>query len=104
MKIGGVEDHVHILFRLSKTESLSKVIGSIKGESSKWIKGAFPDLRMFAWQAGYGAFSVSASKVDVVSAYILNQAEHHREVDFKDEFREFLIRHKVDFDERFVWD
>ena len=104
VKIGGVADHVHVLFRLSKNRALSAVIGSIKGESSKWLKEAFPELRLFAWQGGYGAFSVSASKVESVAEYIANQAEHHRTVGFKEEFRNFLVKCEVDFDERYVWD
>ena len=103
VKIGGVDDHVHILFDLGRTVALSDVAGQIKTESSKWIKrerGA-PD---FAWQAGYGAFSVSASNVDAVVDYIARQEEHHAKTTFQEEFRAFLTRHGVSWDERYVWD
>ena len=102
--IGGVADHVHVLFRLSKNKALANVIGSIKGESSIWVSKTFPKIRGFAWQLGYGAFSVSASHVDPVVDYINRQAEHHRKRTFKDEFREFLERYDVEYDERYLWD
>ena len=104
IKVGGVADHVHVLFHLSKNHALSSVIGSIKGESSKWLKTAYPTLQSFAWQGGYGAFSVSASNVESVVAYIGAQVEHHRRRDFKDEFRAFPRKYEVEFDERYVWD
>lgn len=104
VKIGGVADHVHVLFRLSKNHALAAVVGSIKGESSKWVKETFPDLLKFAWQGGYGAFSVSASQVDNVTAYIADQEEHHRTKTFEEEFRAFLTNYHVDYDERYVWD
>ena len=95
IKVGGYLDHVHILYRLSKNVAPSKVIGGIKAESSRWIKSEFPSLRDFAWQGGYGVFSVSASRVEGVSEYIANQVEHHRTVTFKEEFRNYLERHGV---------
>ena len=104
IKVGGHVDHVHLLYRLSKNRIPSKVIGEIKARSSKWIKDEYPALQGFSWQAGYGLFSVSASQVDEVTAYIAKQAEHHRKMTFKEEFRKFLARYGVKYDERYVWD
>lgn len=104
VKVGGHVDHIHALYRLSKTTIPSKVIGEIKAESSKWIKEQFPDRSGFAWQGGYGLFSVSASQVDEVVAYIERQARHHRKITFKEEFRKFLERYRIEYDVRYVWD
>jgi REP element-mobilizing transposase RayT len=102
--IGGVADHVHILFLLSKSHALIKLVEEVKRGSSKWLKTQGPEFREFHWQNGYGAFSVSPSNVEAVKTYIQNQEEHHRQVTFQEEFREFLKRHGVEFDERYVWD
>jgi hypothetical protein len=80
------------------------VVEEVKTSSSKWIKTQGHPYASFAWQAGYGAFAVSESNVDAVRAYIANQREHHRVTSFQDEYRTFLERHKVEFDERYVWD
>jgi REP element-mobilizing transposase RayT len=101
IKIGGVEDHVHILSSLSKNIAFCELIGRLKGSSSKRLKEGVHGL---AWQNGYGAFSVSESNVETVTAYIINQAEHHRKFSFQEEVRELLKRHRVSFDERYVWD
>ena len=100
--IGGVEDHIHALFNLSRTWAIADVVESIKTSTSKWMKTQGP--RDFSWQSGYGAFSVSRSNVGVVEEYIRNQREHHRRQDFKGEFRGLLERHDVEYDERYVWD
>ncbi len=102
--VGSVEDHAHVLFMLSRTRSLSDVIGKLKSASSSWIKSQNLTLATFEWQAGYGAFSVSQSNVESVREYIRNQKEHHKSESFQDEFRRFLIRYEVEFDERYVWD
>ena len=102
--VGFVEDHVHVLFMLSRTRSLSDVIGKLKSTSSSWIKSQNPTLANFEWQAGYGAFSVSHSNVESVREYIRNQKEHHKSESFQDEFRRFLIRYEVEYDERYIWD
>jgi putative transposase len=102
IKIGGVDDHVHILISLSKNIALSQLIGRLKGSSSKRLKEK--GVQGFAWQNGYGAFSVSESNVEAVTAYVTNQAEHHRKFSFQEEFRELLKRHRIAFDERYVWD
>lgn len=102
--IGGVEDHVHVLCRLSKTISVSVMIRELKRESSKWIKTQSPVLSSFHWQNGYGAFSVSPSHVDDLTRYIANQVEHHRTETFQDEFRRLCRKYGIEIDERYVWD
>lgn len=103
LAVGGVEDHAHLLVSLPATVSVAKALQLIKGTSSKWIHDTFPDNRAFAWQEGYGAFSVGISQVNETMAYIRSQAEHHRKRTFQDEFRAFLKKHGFDFDERYVW-
>jgi putative transposase len=102
-KIGGVADHVHLLFRLSRTSSVSDAVKALKTESSKWMKadGGSPD---FAWQGGYGAFSISPAHVAAVETYIEHQAEHHRTKTFQEEFRTLLAKYGVSYDEAHVWD
>ena len=102
--INSVEDHTHLLFDLARTVSISQVVEDVKKSSSKWIKTQGPEFAGFAWQAGYGAFAVSESNVETVRAYIANQREHHRTKTFQEEYRAFLERHNVAFDERYAWD
>jgi putative transposase len=102
IKVGGVTDHVHLLFVLSKTLALSKAVEEVKKGSSKWAKENGEPR--FYWQNGYGAFSVSAADEGPVAAYVANQEEHHRETTFQNEFREFLRKHGIEWDERYVWD
>jgi putative transposase len=102
--INSVADHVHLLFNMGRTVTLAQAVEDVKKSSSKWIKTQGPDLATFAWQAGYGAFSVSESNVPKVANYIRNQEEHHRMKTFQEEYREFLNKHKIEFDERYVWD
>ena len=102
--INSVEDHIHILFSLSRNYAIKDIVEEVKKASSKWIKGKGRDYAGFYWQNGYGAFSVSQSAVDEVRAYILRQHEHHQRVSFQDEFRAFLRRYEIEFDERYVWD
>jgi REP element-mobilizing transposase RayT len=104
LMIGGVEDHVHILCSLSRNHAISEIIRQAKRNSSKWIKTKGRLLAKFSWQNGYGAFSVSQSQVAEVRRYILRQEEHHRRITFQEEFRLFLKRYDVDYDERYVWD
>jgi putative transposase len=104
LECGGVEDHVHLLCRLSKTMSASDLIKELKRVSSVWVKGELTNLRGFYWQNGYGAFSVSPSHVAPLQKYIANQEEHHRRESFQDEFRRLLRKYGVEFDERYVWD
>jgi len=102
--IGGVEDHVHVLFALSKNHPLKKIVEEVKKGSSKWTKTDGPRNLEFHWQAGYAAFSVSQSNLDEVKRYIENQEEHHRKLTFQEELRAFYRRHEIEFDERYVWD
>jgi putative transposase len=100
--VGGVADHVHILCQLAKTESVSNVMEHIKSSSSKWLKTQ--GSCTFGWRRGYGAFSISQSHVESVASYIEKQEEHHRTITFEEEFRLFLKRYRVAYDERYVWD
>jgi len=102
--IGGVEDHVHALFSLSKNFALKKIVEEVKKGSSKWMKSEGTGNADFYWQNGYAAFSVSQSNVADVWHYIANQEEHHRRMTFQDELRALYTRHEVEFDERYVWD
>ncbi|MCL5271530.1 MAG: IS200/IS605 family transposase [bacterium] len=101
--VGGHTDHVHLLCCLSKILDTSKMIEKVKSSTSAWIKRKGNRWRNFYWQSGYGAFSVSPTNVERVKRYISNQKEHHRKETFEDEFRRFLRRYKVDYDERYVW-
>ncbi len=102
--INSVEDHIHLLFELARTVSVSQAVEDVKKSSSKWIKEQGPEFRTFAWQSGYGVFAVSESNVEIVRQYIANQREHHRKKTFQDEYRQFLERHRIPFDEKYVWD
>ena len=104
VEIGGVEDHVHILCLFPRTQSVAGVVKETKRVSTNWLHEKSPDLRGFHWQNGYGVFSVSHSSVGEVVEYIRHQDEHHRKMTFQDEYRAFLRKHAVDFDERYVWD
>jgi REP element-mobilizing transposase RayT len=97
-------DHVHILFTLSKNHSLAQVVMEVKRATSKWIKKQGMEFAKFHWQSGYGAFSIGQSGVEEVKTYIANQAEHHRVKSFEEEFRPFLKRYEIEFDERYIWD
>jgi putative transposase len=104
LRVGGAEDHVHILCRLSKTSDVSTLIRELKRDSSKWIKEENPRLADFYWQQGYGAFSVSPSHVDPLKEYIADQEEHHRAETYQDEFRRLCKKYGIEIDERYVWD
>ena len=99
---GGPHDHVHVLLGLGRTITIADMVEQLKTGSSKWAKGK--GLPTFAWQAGYGAFSVSESKAPEVLRYIQGQEEHHRHRTFQEEYRDFLRRHGLEFDERYAWD
>ena len=103
-RVGGVADHVHIVTTLPRTLSQAELIEGLKTSSSKWIKGLAPKFGHFYWQRGYGAFSVCPSQLEAVLEYVANQQEHHCTRSFQEEYREFLRKHRVDFDERYVWD
>jgi REP element-mobilizing transposase RayT len=104
IKVGGYNDHIHILCMLSKKITLIKLMEELKSHSSKWIKTKGEDFKNFYWQDGYGAFSVNATEIDVVVSYIANQKEHHSKKTFQDEYKAFLKKYQVEYDERYVWD
>ena len=102
VQVGGVADHVHLLFGLSRTISLAELVKHLKTSSTKMIKEK--GHQGFSWQTGYGAFSVSESNKSAVIAYIANQEMHHLKMTFQEEIRAFLKKHSTRFDERYVWD
>lgn len=101
IQVGGVADHVHILAILGRTTNQSDWIRDTKRASSRWIKPQVPE---FAWQAGYGMFSIGSGEIDAVQAYIQRQEEHHRTLTFQEEYRAMLTEHGIEWDERYVWD
>ena len=103
LAVGGTDDHLHTFLSLPSTMAIAKAVQLIKGGSSKWIHDTFPSLRRFAWQEGYGAFSVSSSQVNKTIAYIDNQKEHHRKKSFQEEFIQLLVKHGIEFDPRYVF-
>ena len=103
-EIGGIEDHVHLLVSLPRTLALSKLIEEIKKGSSKWIKTKGNLYVDFAWQNGYGAFSIGQSAYEDLRKYIQNQRDHHKRISFQDEFRTFLKKYRIAYDEKYVWD
>ena len=104
IRIGGVEDHVHLLFKLSRNHSVADVVQTVKTGSSRWLKSQADHLHDFHWQSGYGVFSVSESQSSSVKSYIEEQRKRHRKLSFQDELRSLLKRHKVDYDEKYLWD
>src|SRR5690348_18208871 len=104
LAVGGVADHVHILLSLPATLTISKTIQLLKGNSSKWLHEEFQDLRSFNWQEGYGAFTIGMSGVPETKSYITTQAEPHQKKSFQDEFRYFLDKHGLPYDETILWD
>jgi REP element-mobilizing transposase RayT len=104
MIINGVEDHIHVLGLLSRKFAIMDVVQEAKTGTTKWLKKQSPALSKFAWQAGYGVFSVSESKIPEVKRYIEKQEEHHRKMSFQDEFRALCKRHGIELDERYAWD
>ena len=101
--VNGVEDHVHILFLLSREMSLSYVVEEVKRNSSRWIKTLSRDYAMFSWQAGYAAFSVSESVAEKTLAYIKNQREHHKRLSFAEEYIRFLKLNSIAYDSEYVF-
>jgi putative transposase len=101
---GGVADHVHLAIRLSRTVTIAKLVGELKASSSKWIKTQSPKLAGFAWQNGYGSFSVGPSDLGALRQYIEMQEEHHKKQTFQDELRALLNKYGVEHDERYMWD
>ncbi len=104
LAVDGTDDHVHILFSLGRTITVADVVEEFKTGSSKWIKTKGSEFNNFHWQKGYGAFSIGQSNVPELKPYIRSQKEHHRRVTFQDEYRKFLHRYGIEYDERYVWD
>ncbi len=103
-RVGGVSDHVHIAVRLSRTTNVAELVEQLKSSSSKWLKTQSPDLSKFAWQRGYGAFSVGPADLSALIHYIDTQETHHRKQTFQDELRTFLKKYGIECDERYLWD
>ena len=101
MEVGGVCNHVHILTSLPKTMALTDFVRNVKATSSKWIKQIDSYYKDFAWQDGYGAFSVSPSLLDKTKNYIIRQEEHHKKITFREEYKMFLDRHGIEYDENY---
>jgi len=103
LEIGGMADHIHLAVKLKPVHALSEFMRKVKGNSSKWLNDQNRLSERFSWQDGYGAFSVSESQISNVMQYIREQEKHHQQLSFKDEFIEFLKRHRVEYDERYLW-
>lgn len=105
IRINSVPDHIHILFRLSKNYALAKIVEEIKKQSSKWVKEIDQGNSQFSWQIGYGAFSVSGSKLNVVNEYIENQKKHHQRKSYQEEVEEFIRQYDIiEYDAKYFWD
>jgi putative transposase len=102
--VGGVADHVHIVFDMGKMRAPVEFVEQAKRESSKFIKTLGEKYTGFYWQRGYGMFSVGPAHRDEAEEYVRKQAEHHHVKTFQEEFRSFLIRYGVEYDEQYVWD
>ena len=102
LAIGGTEDHVHMLLSLPAETAVSRMMQALKTAASRWIHETFPRLPGFAWQEGYGAFSVGVSQLEATKAYIHSQIEHHRETSFLDEYKTFLEKHGLAYEERYL--
>ncbi|MDQ0291873.1 IS200/IS605 family transposase [Oligosphaera ethanolica] len=103
-RVGGTEDHVHMAILLARTIAVADLVQDIKISSSRWLKRQDPSLKVFAWQNGYGIFSIGVSQKEVLQHYIDGQMEHHRTHTFQDEYRAFLRKHGIKYDEKYVWD
>jgi REP element-mobilizing transposase RayT len=103
-RAGGAADHVHIAIRLARTVTMAHLVEELKTSSSKWLKTQSPALPGFAWQRGYGAFSVGPTDQDSLIKYIDHQEKHHQARTFQEEYRTFLKKYGIEYDERYVWD
>ncbi|MBA7558261.1 hypothetical protein ES705_51057 [subsurface metagenome] len=102
IKAGGVDDHLHLLVSLPSTITIAKAIQYLKGGSSRWIHETFGDMKNFAWQEGYGAFTIGVSQIDRTIKYITNQEDHHRKKTFREEFIDILNYHGIEFEEKYL--
>ena len=104
LSAGGMPDHLHLLCALGKQWSIADALRTIKANSSRWVHQTFLDRKEFAWQRGYAAFATSCSDLDRVKQYIQHQPEHHRKMTFKEELIALLERHRIEYDERYLWE
>ena len=104
IEINTESNHAHLLILMTRTDTVSNVVGQLKKSSNDWLRNRDRQFQNFYWQGGYGAFSVSQSAVEEVREYIRNQREHHKIVSFQYEYRAFLKRYEIEFDERYAWD
>ena len=104
LEVGGVADHVHVLAYLGRSRSQADWVKELKRASTVWVRTRASDLGHFAWQAGYGAFSVSASQVAKARRYVVGQEAHHRQTTFQDELRTLLRAHGLAWDEQYLWE
>jgi putative transposase len=104
IKVNSEPDHIHLYVSMPSTISIAALINACKSNSTRWIRQTFPNRKWFSWQEGYGAFSVSRSQEQAVIEYIRNQHEHHKKVDFQQEFLEMLHRHGIEYDPKYVFD
>lgn len=99
---GGMPDHIHLLISLGRDHTISNIMKELKASSSKWIHETFPDLRTFAWQAGYGVFTVSSSGIERVTSYIAHQRQHHARMSYREELIIFLKEYMVEYEEKWL--
>jgi REP element-mobilizing transposase RayT len=104
LEVNGIEDHLHMIAKLKPTKAVSDILRNLKANSSKWLNEEKLKVRKFSWQDGYAAFTVSESQVPRVRQYIRRQKEHHRRIDFKAELLALLEKHRVEYDEQYLWD
>ncbi|PYL08710.1 MAG: IS200/IS605 family transposase [Verrucomicrobia bacterium] len=103
LQVGGVTDHIHVLVTAPATIAPAQIAQYLKGDSSKWIHEEFRNMQGFGWRDGYSAFTVSKSSLPEVVRYIQNQREHHHTKTFQEEYLEFLGKHGIEYDERYLW-
>ena len=103
-RVGGVADHVHLAIRLNRRASVADLVAEMKASSSQWLKSQSPRLAKFAWQRGYGAFSVGPSDLNALIRYIETQESHDKKQAFQDELRAFLAKYGIECEERYLWD
>jgi putative transposase len=104
LSAGGMFDHIHLYASMPSTLSVADFVNVVKSNSSRWVHESYSRLRNFAWQEGYGAFSVSKSEEKKVVQYIRNQEKHHEKRTFKEELITLLKKHEIEYDERYLWD
>jgi len=103
LTINGTNDHVHLLLQFPTSVAVAEMLRVLKTNSSRWVHEQFPEHARFAWQGGYGAFTVSHSRAEAVCHYIATQEEHHRKVSFQEEFPDLLNKHGITYDPRDIW-